>query len=79
MHTSGAAYLERTTPATGIEVLRAHTPVEHWGFHDDQLSALQPSWPRTVAVSLVNVAVARSVPVLVHRFPTCVPVFPGPL
>jgi hypothetical protein len=27
------------------------------------------------AVSLENVAVPSSVPVLVHRFPTCVPVF----
>ncbi len=42
VHTTGKAYLERTTPMKGIEVLRAHTPVEHWGFHDDQLSALQP-------------------------------------
>ena len=42
VHGSGPAYLERTTPADGIEVLRAHTPVEHWGFHDDQLAALQP-------------------------------------
>ena len=42
MHTSGPAYLERTTPCKGVEVLRAHTPVEAWGFHDDQLSALQP-------------------------------------
>ena len=42
VHGSGPATLERTTPAEGIEVLRAHTPVEHRGFHDDQLSALQP-------------------------------------
>jgi len=42
MHTSGPAHLERTTPCEGVEVLRAHTPVEHAGFHDDQLSALQP-------------------------------------
>ena len=39
---SGPAYLERTTPCKGVEVLRAHTPVEAGGFHDDQLSALQP-------------------------------------
>ena len=32
-----------------------------------------------VAVSLVNVAVASSWPVLVHRWPTWVPVFVAPL
>ena len=32
-----------------------------------------------VAVSFVNVAEASSVPVLVHRWPTCVPVLPLPL
>ena len=42
MHTSGPAYLERMTPCPGVEVLRAHTPVDAGGFHDDQLSALQP-------------------------------------
>jgi len=42
MHTSGPAYLDRTTPCQGVDVLRAYTPVEGGGFHDDQLSALQP-------------------------------------
>ncbi len=42
MHARGPAYLERTTPCKGVEVLLAHTPVEAGGFHDDQLSALQP-------------------------------------
>jgi glycosyltransferase involved in cell wall biosynthesis len=42
MHTGGPPYLERSTPCAGIEVLRARTPVDAWGFHDDQLSALQP-------------------------------------
>ena len=32
-----------------------------------------------LAVSFVNVAVASSVPVRVHRWPTCVPVFVLPL
>ncbi len=32
-----------------------------------------------VAVSLLNVAVASSVPVRVHRWPTCVPVLVEPL
>ena len=42
MHTSGPAYLDRTTPCQGVDVLRAYTSVEGGGFHDDQLSALQP-------------------------------------
>ena len=42
VHTPGPAYLERATPCKGVEVLRAHTPVEAGGFHDDQLSVLQP-------------------------------------
>ena len=36
------ARLERTSPAPGVEVLRPHTPVEAHGFHDDQLSLLEP-------------------------------------
>ena len=54
MHTSGPAYLERTTPCKGVEVLRAHTPVEHWGFHDDQLSALQPMISGYLADNLID-------------------------
>jgi len=54
VHTSGAAYLERTTPMKGIEVLRAHTPVEAWGFHDDQLSALQPMIAGYLADNLID-------------------------
>jgi len=54
VHGSGPAYLERTTPADGIEVLRAHTPVEHWGFHDDQLSALQPMISGYLAENLID-------------------------
>jgi glycosyltransferase involved in cell wall biosynthesis len=38
----GPAYLERSQPCTGVEVLRPHTAVDAPGFHDDQLSALQP-------------------------------------
>ena len=53
-HTSGPAYLERTTPAPGIEVLRAHTAVEHPGFHDDQLSALQPMIAGYLADNLID-------------------------
>jgi hypothetical protein len=39
-----------------------------------KLTCCQP-----VAVSLVNVACPNTVPVLDHRLPTCVPVFPLPL
>ena len=41
-HRAGRVPRARRRRATGVEVLRPHTPVEHWGFHDDQLSALQP-------------------------------------
>src|SRR5664279_4747563 len=54
VHTSGPAYLERTTPCKGVEVLRAHTPVDHWGFHDDQLSALQPMISGYLADNLID-------------------------
>jgi UDP-galactopyranose mutase len=54
MHTSGPAYLERTTPCKGVEVLRAHTPVEAGGFHDDQLSALQPMIGSYLAEHLID-------------------------
>lgn len=42
-----AAWLERTSPCAGVEVLRPHTPIDAFGFHDDQLSLLEPmiaSW-----------------------------------
>ncbi len=38
----GEAWLERTSPAAGVQVLRPHTPIEAFGFHDDQLSLLEP-------------------------------------
>ena len=38
----GPAWLERTSPSAGVQVLRPHTPVEAGGFHDDQLSMLEP-------------------------------------
>ena len=41
---------------------------------DEKETSCQP-----VAVSLVNVALASSVPVRVHRCPTWVPVFVAPL
>jgi glycosyltransferase involved in cell wall biosynthesis len=42
VHAAGPARLERTHPCPGVEVLRPHTAVDAPGFHDDQLSALQP-------------------------------------
>ena len=42
VHDDAPAWLERTTPLPGVEVLRPHTPVEAGGFHDDQLSVLEP-------------------------------------
>jgi glycosyltransferase involved in cell wall biosynthesis len=36
------AFLERTTPVPGVEVLRPHTPIDADGFHDDQLPVLKP-------------------------------------
>jgi len=54
MRASGPASLERTTPCKGVDVLRAHTPVEHGGFHDDQLSALQPMISGYLADNLID-------------------------
>ena len=42
IRSDGPAWLERSSPAPGVEVLRPHTPVEAGGFHDDQLSLLEP-------------------------------------
>src|SRR5436853_7706968 len=39
---AGAPRIECTSPADNVEVLRPVTPVEAPGFHDDQLSVLQP-------------------------------------
>lgn len=41
MHTEGDAWLERTAAAKNITVCRPHTPIQQWGFHDDQLPTLQ--------------------------------------
>ncbi|WP_119154872.1 glycosyltransferase [Caldimonas tepidiphila] len=38
----GLPHFRRSTPQQNIEVLRPVTPVEAGGFHDDQLSVLQP-------------------------------------
>ena len=42
LRSDAPARLERTSPAPGVEVLRPQTPVEAHGFHDDQLSLLEP-------------------------------------
>lgn len=41
MHTEGDAWLEKTKAAKNITVCRPHTPIQQWGFHDDQLPTLQ--------------------------------------
>jgi UDP-galactopyranose mutase len=38
----GPSHLEQSSPAPGVQVLRPHTPVDAPGFHDDQLSLLEP-------------------------------------
>ncbi|MEO7117281.1 MAG: glycosyltransferase [Caldimonas sp.] len=35
-------WIELTSPCAGVQVLRPHTPVDAPGFHDDQLSLLEP-------------------------------------
>ena len=42
VHDTGPARLERVSQGTNLELLVPHTPVEAPGFHDDQLSVLQP-------------------------------------
>ena len=41
MHTEGEARLEKTEVAPNITVCRPHTPIQQFGFHDDQLPTLQ--------------------------------------
>ena len=41
MHTEGEGRLEQTTVAPNITVCRPHTPIQQFGFHDDQLPTLQ--------------------------------------
>jgi hypothetical protein len=42
IRTDGAAFVERSTPMPGVDVLRPHTPIDAGGFHDDQLPVLKP-------------------------------------
>ena len=42
MRCDGPAWIERSSPMAGVEVLRPHTPVDAPGFHDDQLAILEP-------------------------------------
>ena len=42
VHHAGPARLERISKGTNLELLVPHTPVDAPGFHDDQLSVLQP-------------------------------------
>ena len=41
MHTEGVARLEKTEVAPNITVCRPHTPIQQFGFHDDQLPTMQ--------------------------------------
>ena len=41
MHTEGEARLEKTEVAPNITVCRPHTPIQQFGFHDDQLPTMQ--------------------------------------
>jgi glycosyltransferase involved in cell wall biosynthesis len=41
VHHDGEAYLSKTEVAPHITVCRPHTPINQWGFHDDQLPTLQ--------------------------------------
>ncbi|MEO7338904.1 MAG: glycosyltransferase [Caldimonas sp.] len=54
IRSSGPAFLERTAPLPGVEVLRPHTPVEAGGFHDDQLSVLEPLLATHLADNLID-------------------------
>jgi len=41
VHHEGQAFLQKTEVAKNITVCRPHTPIQQWGFHDDQLPTLQ--------------------------------------
>ena len=41
MHTEGVARLEKTEVAPNITVCRPYTPIQQFGFHDDQLPTMQ--------------------------------------
>jgi glycosyltransferase involved in cell wall biosynthesis len=41
VHHEGQAFLQKTEVAPNITVCRPHTPIQQWGFHDDQLPTLQ--------------------------------------
>lgn len=38
----GEPWLETTPAVPGVTVVRPHTPIDAWGFHDDQLPVLRP-------------------------------------
>jgi UDP-galactopyranose mutase len=42
VHDDGKPFMHKTSPAPGVTVCQAHTPVANGGFHDDQLPVLQP-------------------------------------
>jgi protoporphyrinogen oxidase/glycosyltransferase involved in cell wall biosynthesis len=54
VHSAGEPHVERWSPCEGVTVLRARTPVEAPGFHDDQLPALTALLQETFAAENVN-------------------------
>ena len=49
IHCDGTAWMERLSPVAGVTVWKPHTPIEAPGFHDDQLSLLEPMISRELA------------------------------
>jgi glycosyltransferase involved in cell wall biosynthesis len=41
VHHEGQAFLQKNEVTKNITVCRPHTPIQQWGFHDDQLPTLQ--------------------------------------
>lgn len=65
MHTEGEARLEKTEVAPNITVCRPHTPIQQFGFHDDQLPTLQ--------ALLANLVPADEAPIVWFYTPMALP------
>ncbi len=71
---AGPARLVRRTPATGVEVLIPHTPIDAGGFHDDQLPVLAPLLKRRFAEDGSDDCVAwLNTPMALPLLNECVP------
>ena len=69
------SFLESSTPAPGVTVLRPHTPVSAPGFHDEQLSYLIDLIKQFVVTDGVNIAwfyTPMALPLLQELNPTLV-------